>query len=104
MGRILYPRYFEAGEGFSRNGIISFRPYEFSRLGFYMVGPLNENIILPLNEAPGRFPHAADVLVLGCLRDTDYFHRTYTEALMIFLPEEGIILRQPGRQELNCLE
>lgn len=104
VGRALYPRHFEAGEGFSRNGIISFRPYEFPRLGFYLAGPQNDNIIMPLNRSPERFPHAADALVLGCARDVDSFHRTYTEALLIFLPEEGLVLRQPDRQTLNCLD
>ncbi len=104
VGRALYPRYFDADDGFSRNGIISFRPYEFARLGFYLTGPQTDNIIMPLNQAPDHFPHATDVLVLGCMREVDYFHKTYTEALLIFLPEEGLVFRQPERQTLNCLD
>ena len=93
-GKALYPRFFEPKKGFSRNGLISFRPYEFARLGFYLLGPNPEHIILPLTVSPETFPHAAEVWVLGCKRDTDYFHRIYVEALEILLPEESLIFQQ----------
>jgi hypothetical protein len=35
-------------------------------LGFYLAGPENWSIVLPLDDTPQFFPNAQDVLVFGC--------------------------------------
>ncbi|MBN2500173.1 MAG: hypothetical protein JXB38_05350, partial [Anaerolineales bacterium] len=65
-GRALYPRYYPAGEGEPSDSWSAFTPYPYSRVGFYLAGPQNAQVVLPLDTAPDAFPHAADVLVLGC--------------------------------------
>ncbi|OGO62609.1 MAG: hypothetical protein A2Z45_08640 [Chloroflexi bacterium RBG_19FT_COMBO_55_16] len=64
VGRGLFPRYYrsEEGEPGTRNPL---GPLPYPRLGFYLAGPDNRAIILPLNNRPGYFPNAADVLVLA---------------------------------------
>ncbi len=55
--------------------------------------PGNIAVILPAQEAPAAFPHAADVLVLGCRR------ADHLEALLVAIlsPPKSVILRsQPG--------
>ncbi len=103
-GRTLYPRFFEAEEGFSGNGIVSYRPYDFPRLGFYLLGASNQNILLPLAQSPESFPHAADAWVLGCQRETDYFHRTYVEALLVAIPQEKKLFWRYNTVSLDCGE
>ncbi len=103
-GRALYPRFFEADEGFSGNGIVSYRPYDFPRLGFYLLGTSNKNILLPLAQSPGSFPHAADAWVLGCQREADYFHRTYVEALLVAIPQEKQTFWRYNTVSLDCGE
>jgi hypothetical protein len=71
-GRALYPRYYSANEG-EPGGVGS--PYNslpFSRIAFWLVGPLGDQIALPLDIPSSAFPNASDVLVIGCAKDT-YF-------------------------------
>jgi hypothetical protein len=68
LGRGLYPRFYKAGKGEPGT---SYRwpahtTRDYDRLGFYLVGPDNWSVVLPLNETPQFFPNAQDVLVFGC--------------------------------------
>ena len=72
IGRAMYPRYYEAGEGLPHGGWPSYEPRDYPRLGFYMIGRESMPVILPVDQSPDYFPNAADVLVIGCLRE-DYF-------------------------------
>ena len=65
-GRALYPRFYNAGEGEPSEKWPAFSTRPYSRLGFYLVGPTNAQIILPMSAAPKRFPNASDVVVYGC--------------------------------------
>ena len=64
VGRGLFPRYYRSGEGEpgTRNPL---GPLPSPRLGFYLVGPDDKAIILPLDNRPGCFPNAADVVVVA---------------------------------------
>jgi len=64
IGRALYPRFFANGDGV--DGKFDRYKLPFSRVEFYMVGMQNGLMILPLSESPIEFPHAVDVLVVGC--------------------------------------
>ncbi len=68
VGRGLYPRFYQAGEGEPGT---SYRwpahtERDYSRLGFYLAGPANWSVVLPLDDTPQFFPNAQDVLVFGC--------------------------------------
>lgn len=64
-GRALYPRYYQSGDGMDGKSDAFKRP--FSRVEFYMVGhPNSAWILLPIEFASQEFPHAVDVLVIGC--------------------------------------
>ncbi len=67
QGRALYPRYHRAGQGESGITVTPFTPKDFSRFSFFLVGPRNAGILLPVESAPEiDFTSASDVLVLGC--------------------------------------
>jgi len=61
-GRALSPRYYESGEG-EFTDKLGYRPGEQPRLLFYLTGDYYGLIILNVNETPGFFPHASDVIV-----------------------------------------
>ena len=63
VGRGLFPRYYRSGEG-EPGTINPLGPQPFPRLGFYLAGPEDKAIILPLDNRPGYFPNGADVLVV----------------------------------------
>ena len=68
-GRALFPRYYGSNQGIPDSDWFAYVPRDYARLGFYLVGPDEENIVLPLEGNPTIFPHAVDVIVLGCSKD-----------------------------------
>jgi len=71
QGRAFYPRYYRAGQGGNVDGWASYAPRDFNRLGFYLVGPSDAQVVLGLDGIPGSssisaFPNASDVIVVGC--------------------------------------
>ena len=91
VGRVLYPRYYEAGQGeedlFSQNAK---RPYP--RLVFNLIGYIgNKGVVLPVNQAPDYFPQGADAVVLGCT--SKYGVEAYS--VVIFRPEIKIYRSEP---------
>ncbi|HBX70189.1 MAG TPA: hypothetical protein DEH25_12630 [Chloroflexi bacterium] len=96
-GRALYPRFYSAGQGIPGQAWFAFVPREYTRLGFYLVGPHSQNVVLPLGDAPANFPHAADVIVLGCLRDE------YLEAQLVILRgETDTVLFDSSQFDWGC--
>ncbi len=65
-GRALYPRYYKQGDGEPGGEWPAFSPRDYPRLGFVVVGPHQYNVVFPLDESPAYFPHASDVIVIGC--------------------------------------
>jgi len=82
-GSALYPRFYPAGIGES-GGESAYNPLPFSRMAFWVVGPENDQVALPLEAPPGYFPNAVNVLVLGCSEST-YFQA----AAVVFLDDGG---------------
>jgi hypothetical protein len=68
LGRALYPRYYLAGEGEPSSTLLAFASQDYDRLGFILLGIQRLSVILPAATQPAYFPHAADVLVVGCSR------------------------------------
>ncbi|MBN1231582.1 MAG: hypothetical protein JXA19_06960 [Anaerolineales bacterium] len=97
QGRALYPRFYPAGEGEPSTKWPAFAPHSFAQLGFYLVGPSNVQVVLPLGESPEVFPHASDVTALGCWGEDG---RNFT-AWAVYLQNEGILLM--GDQSLSVL-
>jgi len=83
-GRALFPRYFGAKNGIPGDAWFAYVPRDYARLGFYLVGSSSQNVVLPLEDPPDVFPHASDVIVLGCSQD-EYF-----EAQMVIMTEGEI--------------
>ncbi|MEW6028340.1 MAG: glycosyltransferase family 39 protein [Chloroflexota bacterium] len=90
-GRGLYPRYLRDGVGFGGNNPV-YSPAPYSRLVLQMVGAYDGLVELPLLNAPGYVPNAADVLVFGCAREG------VVDALVIVVTMDGetsILARSP---------
>lgn len=64
-GRAIYPRFYEAGEGEPGSAKLGYGASAEARLVFWLAGPQAGLVIVPLESAPGFFPHAADVRVVG---------------------------------------
>jgi hypothetical protein len=100
-GRALYPRFHNADQGEAGTRRTPFSPQPFSRLDFYMVGPYNGGIILPLESSPNLFPNGSDVLVIGCPG------KQYFDALVVATYDPTgktvqIFSREPFPQNWSC--
>ena len=95
IGRALYPRYYKKDQGEP-----IFYPtlnMPFPRTTFTLIGPDGENGVILPGEVPTYFPHATDVLVIGC-RNTDYL-----DALaVIVLDEKSVVYTREPKSELQC--
>ena len=91
IGRGLYPRFYPAGQGDPDLSWVSYRPREYDRLGFILLGPDRQSVILRMQNPPAYFPNAADILVIGCDQ------KDYIDAYMIvFLdPSNEVLMRSP---------
>jgi hypothetical protein len=97
IGRSLYPRFHLAGEGEPGSGWPSYAPRDYSRLGFYLIGPRRRQVILRMPSAPSFFPNASDVLVLGC-SEADYLDAY----LVVFLKSPDVILARSPLEQWKC--
>ena len=72
-GRALYPRYLRAAEGnpLSDAPFVEVQPY--GRLVFFIIGPYNGVVRLPLKvkEMSTPFPNGSDVVVAGCVQEAE---------------------------------
>jgi hypothetical protein len=64
-GRVLYPRYYEAGDGEPETAKLGYGPDEKARLVFFLVGPKSQLVIFELETTPHFFPNMADVYMIG---------------------------------------
>jgi hypothetical protein len=92
VGRGLYPRYYLAGQGEApETRWPSFVVRDYNRLGFYLIGPKQRQVVLRTPSPPSYFPHASDVIVLGC-SEGDYLDAY----LIVFLKSpDSILARSP---------
>jgi hypothetical protein len=99
-GRALYPRYYRAGEGEPGGGWAAFAERDYDRLGFSLIGAERGGVIMPMEEPPGTFPHASDVIVVGCQNEE------FIDAAVIFVdsgnPDETVVFIRPNLNELAC--
>jgi hypothetical protein len=95
VGRALYPRSYKVGQG-----EIAFPPYtvlDFPRTGFVLAGPEGSNAVVLPGDVPSHFPHAGDVLVVGCSGPD------YIDALAVVLLEDnGTVYTRSPMPELTC--
>jgi len=95
IGRALYPRHFgiDQGEAFFYPNL----PLGYPRTTFNLIESTDlEGVILPGN-VPGYFPHASDVLVIGC-REPKYFDAL----IVIVLDEQGAVYARTPKSPLTC--
>jgi hypothetical protein len=98
QGRALYPRYYASGEGEPGTAVTPFTPTDFARFSFYLVGPKNMGVMLPLMQQPAvAFPDATDVLVIGCQENR------YLRALLVYYKTpETVLVSAPYPDSLAC--
>ena len=98
IGRGLYPRYYLAGQGMAPvtrwpSSVVR----DYNRLGFYLIGPKQRQVVLRTPASPSYFPHASDILVLGC-SEGDYLDAY----LIVFLKSPDIILARSPLDQWTC--
>ena len=80
-GRVLYPRFFSKNDGLaSANPWPAYAFHDYPRIGFLLLNQASVSVVFPTKKI-SEFPHAADVIVLGCQRDG------YIEARWVAFPE-----------------
>jgi hypothetical protein len=95
VGRALYPRYYKMNQGATSKYPNLSLP--FPRLTFNLIGPDGQqNAVLP-GTFPSPFPHAADVLVLGCKAQ----EHLDVLALIVLEGSRTVYVRSP-ESELTC--
>jgi hypothetical protein len=98
QGRLLYPRYYPAGQG--EPGSSPWAAYEardYARLGFVLLHQGARGVVLPLEKAPKPVPNAANALVIGCIRPG------YVEASALIFPgNKPVVLVRQGGVKKNC--
>ncbi len=65
QGRAVYPRYYAAGQREPKSAKTGYGSMDQPRLVFFLVGQQNSLVVFDLPEAPGFFPNAADVILVG---------------------------------------
>lgn len=65
-GKLLYPRFYLAGEEINHKARGGFVAMDFPRLHIFLMGEGLDQVILPLGEPPGPIPDSADTYVVGC--------------------------------------
>jgi hypothetical protein len=119
QGRLLYPRYLQAGEGlctkcFVMDAAFGIRPYP--RLAFVGLGPYSAGVIVEMDILPANFRNldlsdAPDVWVIGCKEQLDEtevlgivkgFYPAVRGVVIAVSSQNGIqVYRQP-QQTLTC--
>ena len=102
QGRALYPRYHLEFKGEPGSNETPFTAKDFARFSFFLVGPQNWGILLPIDYAPlTDFPHASDVLVIGCQELALGYERGYVRAAAVYNRSTGSILLSTERDQLT---
>lgn len=67
-GRALYPRFYTSGTGEPGQGISAYNILPFSRMAFWVIGAVDDQVALPLGSST-ELPNAGEVFVIGCSED-----------------------------------
>jgi len=95
IGRGLYPRFFSKNDGLaSANPWPAYAFHDYPRVGFLLLNQTSVSVVFPTKKI-AEFPHAADVIVLGCQRDG------YIEARWVAFPELDSVYSSEQLTE-NC--
>ncbi|MCW5874840.1 MAG: hypothetical protein KIS88_09385 [Anaerolineales bacterium] len=94
-GRALYPTFYEAGRGLEGDFVLT-QPQDYSRLSFYLIGPVPAPVLLPLASGEIEFPNASDVIVVRC-------SSADTDAFAVLLTQTGTIVPS-SRMADGCAE
>jgi hypothetical protein len=101
-GRVLYPRYYRAGEG-EPDRSTYYRFLDYQRLVFTLIGPNNptpEGVVIPGDPPPYSF-HAEDVIVFGCWNTT--YYAPYIDAVAVFvISGDGYVYTRSPGAPLQC--
>jgi hypothetical protein len=101
-GRVLYPRYYRAGEG-EPDRSTYYRFLEYQRLVFTLIGPNNptpEGVVIPGDPPPFNF-HVADAIVIGCWNTT--YYSPFIDAVAVFVfSDEGYVYTRVPAAPLSC--
>src|SRR5690349_5561129 len=76
-GRALYLVYYMEGKFGGDDSWNLLAASAYDRLQFTLTGPQDAFVYLPLTKPPSDFPHASDVMIVGCTHDTA------TQALLV---------------------
>ncbi len=97
QGRALYPRFHLEFTGEPGTNPTPFTVKDFARFSFFVVGPRNTAVLLPIDYAPlTDFPHASDVLVIGCQDDI------FVRASVVYNRSTGSVLLSSERDQLTA--
>ncbi len=69
-GRLLYPRFFSAENGYSSPKWPAYVIRDFSRTGFLLINQTLQNAVIPARQLD--LPHGQDAIVLGCWVNNEY--------------------------------
>ncbi|HSO14152.1 MAG TPA: hypothetical protein VLT51_17375, partial [Anaerolineales bacterium] len=95
LGRALFPRHYSINEGHTY--FYPNLPLGFPRMTFNLIGPEGQQGIILPGDVPAYFPHASDVVVIGC-REQDHI-----DALaVIILDETHAVYTRFPKSELQC--
>lgn len=95
QGRALYPRFHLEFKGEPGTNPTPFTVKDFARFSFFVAGPRNTGVLLPIHYAPlTDFPNASDVLVVGCQDDI------FVRASVVYNRSTGSILLSSERDQL----
>jgi hypothetical protein len=86
MGRVLYPRFFTRGKGIvSSNPWPAYEVKDYPRFGFMLLNRSITSAVFPSRNDTITFPHAADAIILGCMRED------YVEVRLIAFPDLDVL-------------
>ena len=106
FGRNLFPRYYEIGKGEDTAQKTAYSREDYPRVGFTFIGPFGVGqAVLPLSQPPLYFPHAEDIIVIGCKRKGWTHAITFSlDALMVIFPgeDETLVYTRDPMAPLHC--
>jgi len=100
-GMLLFPRYYQSGQGEHSSAKDVYQAKDFARLAYTIIGQFGtQEGILPLENAPSYFPDESDLIVIGCRHQEKGNNIYYIDTLLIILfDEEGNVIfyqREPS--------
>ncbi len=98
-GRALYPSFYEQGKYWGDNNPYNLDIRDYTRVQFNLVGPYHIGAFLPVAAAPEVFPHASDVVVVGCMSESGNSLRA-----LVVIVNQKIILNASPWNGLSCAE